>query len=146
MNPILKKSKKEDYKKLAEIYKIEFSKPPYNEPWTKKKAIEKIKFLEDYCDLYSVFYEKKIVGFIALNPTKFMPGKFVEGEEFCISEKFKNKGIGKFCIEYLKKIYKKKGFQELLFIVLRKSKAYKIYKRLGYLESKSEAIFVKRLK
>ena len=84
MNPILKKSKKEDYKELAEIYKIEFSKTPYNDPWTKKKAIEKIKFLKNYCDLYSVFYNNKIIGFLALNPTKWMPGKFVELEEICI--------------------------------------------------------------
>ena len=37
----IKKTNKKDFSIIAEIYAKEFSKPPYNEPWTKKKAIEK---------------------------------------------------------------------------------------------------------
>ena len=37
----IKKANKKDFSIIAEIYAKEFSKPPYNEPWTKKKAIEK---------------------------------------------------------------------------------------------------------
>ena len=33
---------KGDYEEMAEIYKSEFSKPPYNEPWTLEKALNKI--------------------------------------------------------------------------------------------------------
>ena len=53
------KSRKEDYKELAEIYKTEFSKPPYNEPWTKKKAIKKINIFSKYCDIWKIIYNKK---------------------------------------------------------------------------------------
>jgi len=90
------KSKKEDYKKFAEIYKTEFSKPPYNELWTKKKAIQKINILSKYCDIWKIIYNREIAGFVAINPSWFFPGKYAFGEVIAIKKEFQEKGIGKF--------------------------------------------------
>jgi len=35
----LKQAEKEDFKEIAKIYAEEFSKEPYNDPWTKEKGI-----------------------------------------------------------------------------------------------------------
>ena len=146
MNPILKKSKKEDYKKLAEIYMEEFSKPPYNEPWTKKKAIEKIKRFLKYYDVWKIIYNKKIIGFVSVNPHWFFPGKYAFVEDIAIKKEFQKKGIGTFVINEIFKIYKQKGFEYLMGVANTKSRAIKLYKKLKILPSKDNLFIEKRLK
>src|SRR3989344_3701065 len=140
------KSKKEDYKELAEIYKTEFSKPPYNEPWTKKKAIEKINILSRYCDIWKIIYNKKIAGFIAVNPSWFLPGKYAFGEDIVIKKEFQRKGIGKFALNEIFKKYKQKGFEYFMGVANTKSKAIKLYKKLKILPSKYSLFIERRLR
>ena len=140
------KSKKEDYKELSEIYKTEFSKPPYNEPWTKKKAIEKINILSRYCDIWKIIYNKKIAGFIAVNPSWFLPGKYAFGEDIVIKKEFQRKGIGKFALNEIFKKYKQKGFEYFMGVANTKSKAIKLYKKLKILPSKYSLFIERRLK
>ena len=146
MNPILKKSKKEDYKKLAEIYMEEFSKPPYNEPWTKKKAIEKIKRFLKYYDVWKIIYNKKIIGFVSVNPHWFFPGKYAFVEDIAIKKEFQKKGIGTFVINEIFKIYKQKGFEYLMGVANTKSRAIKLYKKLKILPSKDNLFIERKLK
>ena len=140
------KSKKEDYKELSEIYKTEFSKPPYNEPWTKKKAIEKINILSRYCDIWKIIYNKKIAGFIAVNPSWFLPGKYAFGEDIVIKKEFQRKGIGKFALNEIFKKYKQKGFEYFMGVANTKSKAIKLYKKLEILPSKNNLFIERRLR
>ena len=140
------KSKKEDYKKFAEIYKIEFSKPPYNELWTKKKAIQKINILSKYCDIWKIIYNREIAGFVAINPSWFFPGKYAFGEVIAIKKEFQEKGIGKFALNEISKKYKQEGFEYLMGVVNTKSKAIKLYKKLKILPSKYSLFIERRLK
>ena len=146
MKPILKKARKEDYQEIAEIYMEEFSKPPYNEPWTKKKAIKKINVFSKYCDVWKIIYDKKIVGFFAINPYWFCPGKYAFGEDIVIKKEFQNKGIGTFVFNKIFKIYKQKGFEYFMGIANTKSKAIKLYKKLKILPSKDNLFIERKLK
>ncbi|MEK6824199.1 MAG: GNAT family N-acetyltransferase [Nanoarchaeota archaeon] len=145
MKPILKKANKKDFSIIAEIYAKEFSKPPYNEPWTKKKAIEKINLFSKYCDLWKIIYNNKIVGFIAVNPHWFFPGKYAFGEDLAIKKEFQGKGIGTFVINEIFKIYKQKGFEYFMEVANTKSRAIKLYKKLNILPSKDNLFIEKRL-
>jgi len=82
-------ARKEDYPFMAEIYIESFSGQDYNEIWTEKSALEKLNILSGYCDMFIAKFENKIVGFMALNPTKWYPGKTVESEEFAIKKDFR---------------------------------------------------------
>jgi len=76
MNKInIRKTKKEDLKIISKIYRDEFSKPPYNENWTEKKSINKMRFFLKFYDLYSVIFKKQVIGFACINKNFMCPGE-----------------------------------------------------------------------
>ncbi len=141
----LKKAGVKDISLLSKIYREEFSKSPYNEKWTEKKSAEKMKFFLKFYDLYSIFSDGKIVGFICINPKFMCPGEVAFGEEFAIKEEFQNKGIGTFVLNEIFKIYKEKGFKRFLGIADLNSRANSLYQKLGILPSKKDILIEKEL-
>src|SRR3990167_10763827 len=83
------KSVKADLPVIAKMYRTEMSKSPYNENWTEKKAIEKMKFCSKVYDLFTIKVNDKennqIAGFICINPKFMCPGEVAFGEEFVIT-------------------------------------------------------------
>ena len=142
----LLKTKRRELKGIAEIYGEEFSKPPYSENWTLKKAMPKMKFFYRFYDLYTVRVNKKIVGFVVINPSFMCPGEIAFGEEIAIKKDFQGKGIGTLVIKNIMEIYKKRGYKSFMLIASKKSRAIKIYKKLGIKKSKGEILMEKILK
>jgi len=146
MKILFRKAIKKDYLRIAEIYTNEFSKTPYNEDWTKKKALKKINIFSNYCDIYVSVVDRKVVGFFIANTNFWNLGEFVFGEEMAIDENYQNKGIGKAFLSWIEKRYSKKGFKKFIFLSFKDSNAYKMYKKWGYEESKSNILFERNLK
>ena len=144
------KSVKADLLVIAKMYKTEMSKPPYNENWTERKAIEKMKFYSKVYDLFTIKVNDKennqIAGFICINPKFMCPGEVAFGEEFVIKKEFQNKGIGAYVIKEIIRLYKKRGFKRLLGIANTKGKAIKLYYKLGVEPSKKDVLIERRLK
>jgi len=146
MNKInIRKTKKEDLKIISKIYRDEFSKPPYNENWTEKKSINKMRFFLKFYDLYSVIFKKQVIGFACINKNFMCPGEVAFWEEFAIKKEFQNGGIGTFVLNEIFKIYKKKGYKKFMGIVNLNSKASKLYKKLNILPSKKNILIEKNL-
>ena len=145
MDYSLDKTREDEIKQVSQIYADEFSKPPYKEEWSLKKAIGKIKFYYNYYDLYTIKKKDQVVGFVAINPTFMLPGDVAFGEEFAIKAEFQNQGIGTWVQKELFKIYKKKGYKKFMAIVHTKTKAFKLYKKLGITPSESDALLEKKL-
>ena len=141
----IRKAKKEDFDEIAEIYSKAFSGQQYNETWTKRKALKKMNMLTKYCDIFVSEIDNKCIGFMALNPSKWYPGKTVEGEEFAIKKEFRNKGLGKVFLKEIERMYKKKGFKSFIFIAHKNPGPAGYYKKLGYKETKSNVLFEKEL-
>lgn len=141
----LLKAKKEDFGKIAEIYMEEFSKPPYNEPWTRKKVLDKVKMYSRYCDIWKVIVEKEIVGFIIVNPNFWYPGKFAFGEDIAIKKEYQGKSIGTKVMKNIFEIYKKRGFKFFSGLVNKEAKAFKIWSNLGMKENKYDQLIGRRL-
>ena len=140
----LTKSTEGELKKLAEIYMTEFSKPPFNENWTIKKALTKMKEFQKNYDLYTI-KDREIRGFIVVNPNFMCPGEVAFGEEMAIKEQFQNQGYGTWTFKQIFKIYKKKGYKSFLAISNKTSRANKLYKRLGILPCKENVLIEKEL-
>jgi len=111
MKSILRKTNNNEIRTLAKIYKIEFSKPPYNEKWTLSKAIKKINIFTNLYDCYTITYDNQIVGFIVINPTFMCPGIVAFGEDIVIKKEFQGKGIGTWVLRNIQELYKKKELQ-----------------------------------
>jgi ribosomal protein S18 acetylase RimI-like enzyme len=141
----IRKTRFWEYGKIAEIYSDVFSKE-YNESWTPKLALKKLKVFSRYCDVYSVFYKNKIVGFFVINPYQFISGQVASLEQFAIKGEFRNKGLGSFCLDWMEKEYARRGCKLLMLISLKSSKAFKFYKNKRYKLSKNQFIYEKELK
>lgn len=141
----LEKSKNNEINILVKIYMIEFSKPPYNEKWTKNKATKILKFYKEFYDLYTIKVAKEIVGFISINPSFMCPGEVAFAEELVIKKEFQYKGIGTWTIKTILDIYKKKGFKRLIGIVNMNTKAFSLYQKLGIKVSKDDVLIEKKL-
>lgn len=122
-----------------------FSKEPYNETWTFNKAISKIISFTKLSDIYSIKANKKVIGFIVINPAFMCPGDVAFIEEFAIKEEYQGKGIGTWTLNEIFRIYKKKGFKTCMLISNKKSKAFKLYKKQGILQSKTDLLMEKQL-
>lgn len=139
-NLILQIAKKRDLSQIASIYNQEFSKPPYNEPWTNKIALEKLKKLRKYTDIWKIENEKEIIGFIIINTNWWFPKENCFIEELAIKEEHQQKEIGKTILTQIMKIYKEKGFKNFLLISKRKSKPFEFYKKLNFEESTDDVL------
>ena len=146
MNIKLAKSEQKDLSILAEIYRSEFSKPPYNENWTLKKAKNKMNFFSKYYDSYAIKADNKIAGFIIINPRFMCPGEVAFGEEMAIKEDYKRKGAGTYVLNKILDIYRKKGFKVYMGIVNKHSNSFGLHKKINAKESKSDIVVVKELK
>lgn len=140
------KSQRKDLPAIADIYKTEFSKPPYNGKWIKITALKKLKEYAKFCDIWKLIYNNKIVGFFVMNVMWVYPKKIVFGEEIAIKENFKNKGFGEFMIRELRKIYRERGVKEWWGISNKKSKAFKFWKKMGHKEIKDNALIGEKLR
>ena len=62
----IRKAEKEDLKGIAEIFRVEYSKPPYNGKWNKKNSFEAISEHFKKYKIYVIEIDKKIVGFTVI--------------------------------------------------------------------------------
>lgn len=145
MQTKLRRSSKQDIPSIARIYMQEFSKHPYNEPWTLEKALGKMIFFDQNYDLYTIQFGENIAGFVAVNPNFMCPGEVAFGEEFAISQEYQGRNIGVIVLKELFGIYQKRGYKKLIGLASRDSKASRLYKYLGFLPSETEALIEKKL-
>lgn len=139
-NFTLQLAKKHDLKQIAQIYAKEFSKYPYNEPWTPKIALYKLKTFSKYTDIYKIEKQKEIIGFIIINTNIWFPKSACLIEEFTLSHKYQNDQLEKKVLQTTLKIYKEKGYPSFLTITKKNSKYYKLAKNLNFKETKEDVI------
>lgn len=136
----IRKAKKEDLKEITRIYREEYSKKPYNEKWTGKTAIIRVKYLLKNSIIIIAEENKKIIGAISffIFPWAIKLKGYVE--DFIVDSKFQNKGVGSKLLERAEKEIKKKGGRDVWMEVHRKSRAFKFYKKRGYISTKYQTL------
>lgn len=137
---------KKNLKQIAKIYTEEFSKEPYNEPWTTEIAKAKLKKFRKYTDIWKIEKDKEIIGFIIINTNWWFPYQTIFIEEFAIKKEHQNRGIGKKILKTISTIYQNKNYKQITTISKRISNAYKFYEKLGFEESIEDAFIQTNLK
>jgi GNAT superfamily N-acetyltransferase len=141
----LKLADKSDFDKIAKIYVDEFSKEPFNEPWTFKFALGKLGIFSRYCDIWKIVFKEGIIGFLVINPNHWFLGETIFGEEMAVSEEFQGKGIGENAVLEILEIYKKKGYKKYMCLVNKKSKSFGLQKKIGVEESQFDKLMWRKL-
>jgi len=141
----IRKATKKDLKSIAEIFRIESSKPPYNKKRTPEAALKRIK--EDFGgnDIYVVIVEDKIQGFVMVSIDSGIKNQLWINELW-ISKKYQGQGIGKQLMAEIEKIYQKKGITIFkLAADTGKGGALKFYEKINYNIDKSMVFMEKNI-
>lgn len=129
MSVKIRRAKKEDLKKIAELFLIETSKKPYVQGWTRITSLEKIKELFK-SEIIFVLEIEEIVGFITIVPNKKKKEIYVD--ELWISKEYQGKGFGKMLMNFVEKTFKNKGMKKITLMANQEAGAVKFYKKLNY--------------
>lgn len=139
-------ARKSDIKKIAEIFKEEYRKKPYNEKWTDCSSLKKIKGYFNHHIILVVEDKNFVVGFLIGNIYLGDTGERGYIDEIVVSGKFQGKGYGKALINHLASFLKTKNIRKMKLMSSTKSKAFKFYKKLGFKIEKNFVPMCKRLK
>jgi len=143
---IIRKATKKDINKIAEIFRIESSKPPYNKKRTPEKALNRIK--EDFRgnDVYVAVVDDKIVGFAMVSVDSGIKNQLWINEIWILKE-YQGRGIGRKIMDDIESIYKKKGIKVFELVAhTGKGGAREFYKRLRYEIDNSMVFMQKRIR
>lgn len=139
----IRKAVKRDLKEIAEIFRIESTKKPYNQKWTKETSLKNIKNAFEKYEIY-IIIEDKIIGFVICKTNKLE--KDVRVDELWIKKEYQRKGNGKKLMKFLEGEYKKRGIKNLSLVSDKNSKAFNFYRKLNYIENKSTVFMDKKIK
>jgi aminoglycoside 6'-N-acetyltransferase I len=142
----IRKATVKDQKRIAELFSVEYSKPPYNGKWTRERALIKVKSYYKSLYVYVGILEKEIVGFIMFKVSEGDKEKETYIQELVVGSKFQGKGFGKTFLKFIEDYSKKKGVKNLALCSNIKSKAFKIYKKLGWKQDRIFVYMTKKIK
>ncbi|MFQ5531754.1 MAG: GNAT family N-acetyltransferase [Candidatus Nanoarchaeia archaeon] len=142
----IRKATKKDVMGIVELYWLEFRKVPYNERDSKREILRKIVNYFKGNVIFVLEIGGKVEGFIIgqVFPSDEVKSGFID--EIVISSNFQGKGFGKKLIEEIDKYFMKNGARIVELLSHRRSKAFKIYKKMGFKEEKGYAYMRKELK
>jgi len=143
---IIRPATQKDLKNIAEIFRIESAKPPYNKKKTSKKAFEGIKTDFKTNKIYVAVINNKIVGFAMVWTDTGIKHQLWINEIWILKE-YQGQGIGKKLMDEIEKIYKKKGIKIFKLVAhTGKGGARDFYKKLKYNEDNSMVFMEKRMR
>lgn len=128
----IRKAKSKELPEVAKIFMLGTNEAPYNEKWSPKTALIKIKdHIKNKNKVYVAVINRQIVGFITVRLEYLYDGNKIFIEEFYIKKQFQNKGIGTLIINKLQEIYKGKA-SSMALIAGKKAPAFKFYLKKGF--------------
>lgn len=142
---IIRKAKRGDFNKIAELMNKEYSKHPYHEPWKKKNAIKTLNYFSKVGEIF-VLIDKEIIGFIISRDEYYNDGGSTMIEELIVDSDFQGKGFGKKLVNSVERHCKKKKIKRVLLMASKNASAFHFYKKMGYVPSKRTVLFRKELK
>jgi len=143
---IIKKATTKDLKSIAEIFRIESSRPPYNNKRTPKKALNRIKEAFRSNDIYVAIINNVIVGFVMVQRDSGIKNQLWINEIW-ILKLYQGQGIGRKIMDEIESIYKKKGIKVFEIVAdTRKGGSREFYKKLRYKIDNSMVFMQRRIK
>jgi len=139
----IRKALKKDLKDIAKILMKESSKKPYNEKYNFKTAFKEVTDMFKQ-DIHIAENENGTTGFIAsnINPDN---KKKAYIRELWLKPSYQRKGIGKALVEFIEKMYKKKGVKTIRLVAKKNARAFNFYKKIKYKEFKEMVFMEKKL-
>ena len=139
----IRKTKREDLKKIVKIFRIEKAKKPYSQKLTNLEASGKIKNFFEKDDMYTLEINKTVIGFCVCEKKN---REKIYLSELWIDKKHQNKRFGKEIMNFIEDKYKKNGYKEISLVADKNANASKFYEKIGYKVKNEWLNMVKKLK
>lgn len=139
----IRKARRRDLKKIAELFSIESAKKPYFEKYTIRTAMKEISVYLDN-QLYVALENEEVVGFLA-SLIAIDDSKRAHVKELWVRSDCHRRSIGRFLVEHAENFYRKKGVKYLALTTMKTAGAFKFYKEIGYNEDKRFVSMGKKL-
>ncbi len=136
MDLLIRPARKRDTNKFSEIYYSEFSKLDRN--WTRQTSRARIRqAIRTYPSLcFAMELDGKIVGFVLAEHLDFAKGKYIYLADVAVSSKFQRRGLGEKALRFLFSVAKARGYKSIYLNAIRKGPVLKLYKKLGFRQTK----------
>jgi len=135
-------ARKEELKEITKIFISAYNIKPYNEKWTFKRALSKLKQYFKEGKILIAIEDKLITGALIYNKIIWDKGDNYQIEEFFVLPNKQKQGIGSKLFDYFETLAKKNKIRAISFMANEKSKAYKFYIKKKY---KKEMIYLQKL-
>ena len=142
----IRKATKKDLRKIAEIMRTEFAKPPFKEIESFSVVLKSLNFYFKIGNIYVAIMDKKIVGVVVFKIEQYWEGQVIIIEDLAVEEKFKKQEIGKRLMNYIESYAKKKKIKSICFSTHKKSSAVKFYQKQGYKLDKNTVFMRRKIK
>lgn len=142
----IRKAKQREFKEIAKIYKNGFNEKPFNENWSFNESFRKIKVFSKYCDIWIAVLDKKIVGFLIINPYQWKIGEIAFGEEMVVKKEFRRKDIGTMLFRFIFDYYSRRGYKKFMGIINKDANSFGFIKKLNLNVNKNDLLIEKKLK
>ncbi|HLC93204.1 MAG TPA: GNAT family N-acetyltransferase [archaeon] len=129
-------AKKSDIPAIAELFRVEFGKAPYNEKWGKKGSLKKIRMHYANYKILISKVSRELAGFIVFYNDFWFGKKIVFINDIVVSEKYQNSGIGTELMNRAEHAFRKKGVRESYLIALEGKHAFDFYHKAHYTKTK----------
>ncbi len=132
---IIRKAKRSDLEEVSDIYRRAYHERPYNERWKKRTALKNIREEFDSGIIYVAQNERQIAGFIAFSIYEWDDGKRTYVEDFAMLKEYRGMGVGKSLMKKVISDSRKARVKRIVLDVHKASKAFNLYKELGFKEN-----------
>jgi ribosomal protein S18 acetylase RimI-like enzyme len=142
----IRKARESDLKTTARIFKEVFNERPWNDGWTKERALKRMIHESKASEIFLCVENGSAIGMVIIN--KSVGPKYDIGEikDFAILREYRNKGIGSEFLKEIERLLQKKGYKRTYLETYNKSKALDFYKKNKYKLSRHTTFKTKKLK
>ena len=137
---------KQDLDSCALLFSNVFSSEPWNEIWTKERALERLlHFYESKGFLGVIGIDDGAIGFVLGNIEPFCDGPLFYLREMCVSDEYQNKGVGSKLLEKLQLELNSLHVKSVYLATDNTIPAAHFYKNKGFVHSEKLGFYVKSL-
>ena len=131
----IRKARKSDIKQIVNLFVDGFSEKPYNECWTEKNALNKIKDYYNSGEILVIIESRTVIGFVIYHQMLWDNHNKLYIDEMVVDKAYRRKGIGTKLLNEVEKKAKEDGISNLELVSNTDSVAFKLYKDKGYEEN-----------
>ncbi len=142
-NMKIRKATEKDLKEIAKIFRAESGKKPYNQKWSEKESLKKIRTIFELGSIYLYIADKKILGFISIMGEG---KKEAYIDEFYVDSKSQGKGVGSKLLNFAEEECIKKKIKKITVMANQKAKAFQFYQKFKYKPNYEDIFMNKELK